>query len=129
MKLGEEFKIPYPKSSSAKKAWSRQYGLNAYYSGKHWAQRKNDAEVWHMMTTAAMRKAHCRTTPFDKPVYITFFWNDGLDLDNHAVMAKMIIDAMKGRIIHDDSRRYLAGVSHYFHDEDYILVMVREVDT
>lgn len=129
MKLGEEFKIPYPKSSSAKKAWSRQYGMNAYYSGKHWAQRKKDAEVWHWMATAAMRKAHCRTTPFDKPVYITFFWNDGLDLDNHAVMAKMIIDAMKGTIIHDDSRRYLAGVEHYFHGEDYILVMVREVDT
>ena len=124
MKMSEEFKIPYPKSSSAKKAWNRQYGMNAYYSGKHWAQRKSDAETWHMMTRAAMRKAHCRTTPFDKPVIVCFYWNDNLDIDNHAVMGKMIVDAMKGTIIHDDSRRYLAGVSHYFHDEDYILVTV-----
>ena len=43
--------------------------------------------------------------------------------------SKMIVYAMKGTIIHDDSRRYLAGVEHYFHDEDYILVMVLEVDT
>lgn len=81
------------------------------------------------MATAAMRKARCRTTPFDKPVVVRFYWNDNLDIDNHAVMGKMIIDAMKGSIIHDDNRRYLAGVSHYFHDEDYILVTVREADS
>lgn len=127
--MTEKFMIPYPPTKKGKAMWGRQYGMNAYYSGKHWAQRKDDAETWHMMTRAAMRKARCRTTPFDKPVYITFFWNDGLDLDNHAVMAKMIIDAMKGSIIHDDNRRYLAGVSHYFHDEDYILVTVREADS
>lgn len=129
MRITEQFKIPYPKPASAKVAWNRRYGMNAYYSGKHWAQRKKDAEVWHWMTTAAMRKAQCRTTPFDKPVVIRFCWNDHLDIDNHAVMGKMIVDAMKGTIIHDDSPRYLVGVEHYFHDEDYILVMVREVDT
>ena len=124
-----KFTIPYPPTQKGKTMWNRRYGLNAYYSGKHWAQRKKDAEVWHWMTTAAMRKAKCRTTPFDKPVVVRFCWNDHLDIDNHAVMGKMIVDAMKGTIIHDDSRRYLAGVEHYFHDEDYILVMVREVDT
>lgn len=129
MRITEQFKIPYPKPASAKVAWNRRYGMNAYYSGKHWAQRKKDAEVWHWMTTAAMRKAKCRTTPFDKPVIVRFYWNDNLDVDNHAVMGKMIVDAMKGLIIHDDSRRYLVGVSHYFHDEDYILVTVREADS
>lgn len=127
--MTEKFTIPYPPAKKGKALWSRQYGMNAYYSGKHWAQRKNDAEVWHMMTRAAMRKAHCRTTPFDKPVVVCFYWNDNLDVDNHAVMGKMIVDAMKGTIIHDDNRRYLAGVSHCFHDEDYILVTVREADS
>ena len=123
-----KFTIPYPPTKKGKAMWGRQYGMNAYYSGKHWAQRKNDAEVWHWMTTAAMRKAHCRTNPFDRPVIVRFYWNDGLDIDNHAVMGKMIVDAIKGTIIHDDSRRYLVGVEHYFHGEDHILVMVREWD-
>ena len=52
MRITEQFKIPYPKPASAKVAWNRRYGMNAYYSGKHWAQRKKDAEVWHWMTTA-----------------------------------------------------------------------------
>lgn len=124
-----KFTIPYPPTQNGKTMWNRRYGMNAYYSGKHWAQRKKDAEYWHWLTMAAMRKAKCRTTPFDKPVVVRFCWNDNLDIDNHAVMGKMIVDAMKGTIIHDDSRRYLAGVEHYFHDEDYILVMVRDVDT
>lgn len=127
--MTEKFTIPYPSTKKGKAMWSRQYGMNAYYSGKHWAQRKDDAETWHMMTRAAMRKAHCRTTPFDKPVVVRFYWNDNLDIDNHAVMGKMIVDAMKSSIIHDDNRRYLTGVSHYFHDEDYILVTVREADS
>lgn len=127
--MTEKFTIPYPPTKKGKAMWNRQYGMNAYYSGKHWAQRKNDAETWHMMTRAAMRKAHCRRSPFDKPVIVCFYWNDNLDIDNHAVMGKMIVDAMKGSIIHDDNRRYLAGVSHYFHDEDYILVTVREADS
>ncbi len=127
--MTEKFTIPYPPTKKGKTLWNREYGLNAYYSGKPWPLRKNDAEVWHWMTTAAMRKAQCRTTPFDKPVIVRFYWNDNLDIDNHAVMAKMIVDAMKGKIIHDDSRRYFVGVEHYFHDEDYILVAVQEADS
>jgi Holliday junction resolvase RusA-like endonuclease len=42
-------------------------------------------------------------------------------------MGKMIVDAMKGRIVEDDNRRWVRGVAHYFHDEDYISVEIREV--
>ena len=58
---------------------------------------------------------------------ISFFWNDRLDIDNHSVMGKMIVDALKGRLIQDDSRPYLKGVCHYWHDEDYIKVEIEEV--
>ena len=58
---------------------------------------------------------------------ITFKWNDRLDIDNHAVMGKMIVDALKGRLIEDDSRRWLKGIAHYFHDEDFISVEIHEV--
>ena len=50
-----------------------------------------------------------------------------MDIDNHAIMGKMIVDAMKGRVIEDDNRRWLKSVSHNFHDEDYIQVEIREV--
>ena len=42
-------------------------------------------------------------------------------------MFKMIEDGMKGRLIRDDSRKWVKGNETYFHDEDYIKVVVREV--
>lgn len=72
------------------------------------------------------RPGHSQNT-FKLPVAVTFYWNDRLDIDNHAIMGKMIVDAMKGRVIEDDNRRWLKSVSHNFHDEDYIQVEIREV--
>lgn len=124
---GEKFKIPYPKSKAGQKQWAKEYGLNAYYAGKHWSKRKNDAEFWHRLTRCCMDQQGVRLVPFKRPVVITLHYNDRLDIDNHAVMGKMIVDAMKGRVIEDDNRRWLKGVCHYFHDEDYISVEVREI--
>lgn len=125
--MTESFRIYYPKSPSEKKRWNSQYGMNAYYAGKHWSERKKDAEFWHLMTRSAMNKQEVRRNPFEKPVEISFLWNDKLDLDNHGVWGKMIVDAMKGRIINDDNRKWLKGIYHGFHDEDYILIQIREV--
>ena len=125
--IGEKFKIPYPKSKAGQKQWAKQYGMNAYYAGKHWSERKQDAEFWHMLVRSCMASQDVRRTPFKRPVVITFHWNDRLDIDNHAIMGKMIVDAMKGRVIEEDSRRWLKGVCHYFHDEDYISVEIREI--
>jgi Holliday junction resolvase RusA-like endonuclease len=127
--MTEEFRIYYPKDQAGKKRWSKLYGLNAYYSAtKHWAQRKQDAEYWHLLTRSAMNKQGVRSRPYEKPVEISFLWNDRLDIDNHSIMGKMIVDAMKGRIIKDDNRQWLKAVYHSFHDEDYILVQVREIE-
>lgn len=125
--MTESFRIYYPKSKAEAKRWNSQYGMNAYYGGKHWSERKKDAEFWHLLTRSAMNKQEVRRKPFEKPVEISFLWNDKLDLDNHAVMGKMIVDGMKGRLINDDSRTWLKGIYHGFHDEDYILVQIREV--
>lgn len=70
--------INYPKTDSGKKAWNKQYGMNAIYAGKHWSQRGQDARMWHMLTLSAMNKAKCRKQPFDKPVVITSFGTIGL---------------------------------------------------
>ena len=125
--IGEKFRIPYPKSKAEQSYWSKHYGMNAYYAGKHWSVRKRDAEFWHRLVQACMNGQEVRRIPFKRPVVIIFHWNDRLDIDNHAVMGKMIVDAMKGRIIEDDNRRWLKGICHYFHDEDYIGVEIREV--
>ena len=125
--MTESFRIYYPSSKAEQKRWAKQYGMNAYYSGKHWSIRKQDAEYWHLLTRSALNRQEVRRTPFEKPVEISFLWNDRMDIDNHAVMGKMIVDALKGRLINDDNRRWLKGVCHYFHTEDFILVTVKEV--
>lgn len=123
----EKFRIPYPASKAEQKRWAKEYGLNAYYAGKHWSARKRDAEFWHWMARQNMDGQEVRRVPFKRPVVIIFRWNDRLDIDNHAAIGKMIVDAMKGRVIEDDNRHWVKGVCHYFHDEDYIAVEIREV--
>ena len=118
------FQIPYPQTDAGKKQGARQYGTNAYWTGKHWAKRRQDAEYWHQITRCAMHEASGQ--PFENPVVISFYWNDRLDLDNHSMMAKMIIDAMKGSLLHDDSKRWVKSITHHWHDEETIRVVVTD---
>jgi hypothetical protein len=126
-KRTERIRIYYPKSAAGKKQWNKRFSLNAYWSGKHHAERAEDAKFWHAIVWAAMAQAKIPKKVFERPAVITFLWNDGLDIDNHAAMGKSITDALKNWVIQNDSRRYLAGVEHYFHDEDYIEVIIREI--
>lgn len=120
------FIIPYPTTKAGKSAWSRQYGLNAYYSGKHWSERNRDAEYWHTLVSYEMSKQKVQQRLYECPVILTFHWCDNLDISNHAAMGKMIEDALKGKIIKDDSPKYVVGAEHYFHGEPYIRVTIRE---
>lgn len=127
-KAREFFKIEYPNTPAGKKDWNKRFSDNAYYAGKHWAVRKKDADYWHNMVKACMDRQGVRKRPFEKPVEILLFWNDRLDVDNHSIMGKMIVDAMKGRLLQNDSKKWVRSVTHTFHDRgDYIWVEVREV--
>lgn len=121
------FTIPYPPTKKGKSAFCKRFGLNAYYAGKHWAQRKRDAEELHMLARSAMNRAHVKRRIADRPVEVRFYWDDGLDSDNHAVLGKAFVDAMKGTLIKDDNRRCVAKVSHEFWGGGEILVEVKEV--
>ena len=121
------FKIDYPPTKAGKTAWNSRYGLNAYYAGKHWAVRKKDAEYWHTITRAAVRECIKKPVILDDPVVIEAYFNDNMDASNHAAILKMVEDSLKGLLIHDDNRRYVKGVSMFFHNEDYIKVILREV--
>lgn len=118
--------IPYPKTKSGRASWSKQFGLNAIYAGKHWSRRKQDSEYWHAIVFGELRKQGIVKQPTEIPVQIYFLWNDRLDLDNHAYMRKMIIDALKGWVIKDDDRRYISGIFDGWHDGDFIVVEVVE---
>lgn len=108
------FEIPYPPTKRGKAAWNKRFGLNAYYAGKHWSQRKRDAEELHSLALWSMKKAHIRKQFVKGPVEVIFRWNDGLDVDNHAAMGKAFLDAMKGYILPDDNREWVRKVSHEF---------------
>lgn len=97
-----QFSIPYPSTKIGKTEWNHNYSLNAYYAGKHWKDRAADAEYWHVLVRSQLPRHHM----FTSPVILRFYFNDALDISNHAAVAKMIEDALKGTIIKDDSRKF-----------------------
>lgn len=130
-----EFYIPYPDikgtRTSGKKKQKRTlgntYGLNAYYAGKHYMERAKDAEFWHLWTLKWLREQRIPKQLYTKPVKITFWWDDKLDVDNHAVMEKFIVDALKGYLIVDDSRKYVAGKLSFFGVDKIIKIQIETI--
>ena len=119
------FEIPYP-PGKGKREWNQRFGLNAYYAGKHYQQRRRDAEELHQITWLSMRKAKIRKETVNVPVKLTFLFDDGLDCSNHAVIVKAVEDAMKGWIIKDDSRKYVKSITVMFHQKNCLRVVVEE---
>lgn len=122
------FEIAYPKTKAGKNEWNRRFGLNAYYSGKHYHQRKRDANDIHAITWAALRRAKIDKRPVKLPVEIRFYWDDTLDIDNHAILGKMIVDGMKGWTIFDDSPKWVKKISHEFWDKGCIGVEICTIE-
>lgn len=122
-----QFTIDYPTTKQGKTAWNRKYGLNAYWSGKHWTARQKDAEYWHSIVADCMEKQNVRKYPFENPVDITILFDDNLDCDNHAAEMKMIIDSLKGVVIHDDNRKWVKSTTMGFHNRGNIMVIVCEI--
>jgi len=121
-----KFTIPYPKNKAQKSDWCKRYGLNAIYQGKHWSKRKADSEFWHYLVHKELSSQGIPRKQFEKPVTITMLWNDGMDIDNHAYIGKMIVDSLKGWLIKDDTKKYYAAITHRFHDKNYITVEIKE---
>jgi Holliday junction resolvase RusA-like endonuclease len=103
-----------------------KYSLNKIYSGRHWKQRKDDTEYWHLLTLSALREAKIKRHIFDRPVEIRLCFNDKLDCDNHGYITKMVVDALKGYLIQDDNRKYVSGIYQGFHDRKGIIVEITE---
>lgn len=121
------FSIPYPPTKKGMAAWNKRFSLNAYWSGKHYRARAQDARDIHSLVILALKQARIKKQPFRNPVEILFRWDDGLDIDNHAALGKMVVDALKGWVIQDDSPRWGRRITHEFWDEGKIGVEVREL--
>ena len=66
------FEIPYPPTKRGKAAWNKRFGLNAYYAGKHWSQRKRDAEELHSLALWSMKR-HISENSSSKALSKSFF--------------------------------------------------------
>lgn len=119
------FAIPYPPTKRGKIAWNKKYSLNAYMGRKHYSGRAQDARDIHDLVVLALRQARIRREPYKVPVEIVFRWDDGLDVDNHGALGKMITDALKGWVIQDDNPKHLRRVTHEFWTEGRIGVEVK----
>lgn len=105
------------------KDFSKRYGLNKYYAGVHWTVRKADADYWHYFVRSHLQKPMF----FEKPVTIKFSFDTRLDIDNHAVMSKYIVDALKGIVIKDDNRKhYIRQITEFHSDGNIIKVEVTD---
>lgn len=121
--MKNEFVIPYPAASKARSQWSKRFGLNGFWAGKPWQQRKKDADTWHRIVWAELAKQDIpRGKTFPYPVRIRFWFNDRLDIDNDSIYVKLTIDALKGWMIEDDNKKYVKSVEMNCHEENYILV-------
>ena len=99
------------------------YGMNKYYSGTHWTKRKKTADEIHQLVACELLRQKVKRKEM-RPVEITLKYNSRLDLDNHGVLTKMIIDGMKGYLIKDDSRKYVHRITQEFWDGEGIEVEV-----
>lgn len=104
------------------------WGMNAVYSGRHWAERKKQAQTVHMLVRAAIRKQHRNVQMFRVPVSVSIYYNSRLDIDNHGYLAKLIIDGMKGVLIKDDDRRYVKELYQGFYDGDSKKIIVEVME-
>lgn len=52
--------------------------------------------------------------------------NTRMDVDNHAAIEKMTVDALKGWLLRDDDRRHYREKHSFFHDENYMRVVISD---
>ena len=106
-----EFTVPYP---ARKSAWTKRYGLNAYWAGKNHHVRAADARDLEALVRLCLRQQGIPVRLFEKPVSISFWHNTRMDVDNHAAIEKMTVDAIKGWLLRNfykaAQEKMLAGV-------------------
>lgn len=120
MKLLKEIEFTLPIQINSK------LSLNSIYGGLHWGIRRKQSQKVHEIVRLSLQSQNIPKKPFNKSINIGFKWNSKLDLDNHGYIAKLIIDALKGYLIHDDTIKYIKSIKHEYHDEESVKVKIVE---
>lgn len=98
---------------------------NLYYSGMHWTARNKIKDAWHKLVADATKAYDIQ--PYSVPVQLYFEWSNRFDLDNNAVMRKMIIDGLvQARIIIDDTKKFVKGIKERIGTNKGILVEITD---
>ena len=122
------FYIPYPSTQKGKTSFNKRFGMNAYWSGKHYKARAQDSKEIHDLVFYCLKKEGIRKHIFQVPVEINFYWHSNLDIDNNAVLGKMIVDGLKGYLLKDDGPKYFQKVTHEYWDGKSIKVVIKEYE-
>lgn len=103
-------------------------GLNGFYSGKNYYERKRQADGIHKIVYASLLTQKIPRKKFEKPVRIKILYpqTSKLDIDNHSVLGKMIIDGLKGYLLIDDDKRYVMGFWQDFYSGNKIKVSIED---
>lgn len=113
-----QFVIPIEMNSK----WS----LNKVYAGSHWAVRKKDADSVHDAIRWTALTLNPRPKVFHCPVDIEIEYDCRLDIDNCGYMSKLIIDGLKGIVIKDDTKKYVASLKQSFWNGGGIRITVKK---
>ena len=105
-----------------------RYGMNAIYKGGHWSKRKSVADEIHQLVLVSMLQQKVKRKIFKEPVEILFKYNSKLDIDNHSVLSKMIIDGVKGYLIENDNRKYVKKITQEFYDGKGIEIEIKIIN-
>ena len=88
----------------------RALSWNTLYAGKHWATRSRLVEEAHMLVGYVIMAMKPKL--FSRPVDITITAvQKGRIIDSDNICAKILIDALKGKIIVDDTPTYVRRVT------------------
>ena len=92
----------------------RPEGWNRTYSGQHWSKRKAEADRVHLTIRAAIDLDTAKLYTVPVHIIITvYFSTRPLDPDN--INAKHYIDGLKGLLLQDDTRKWVASVTTESH--------------
>ncbi len=87
--------------------------LNKSYAGRHWGERRAEADYIHSMVIASVRNQAVEpATEFPQDVTIIAHYKDNRRRDSGNVSSKEIIDGLvKAKIFPDDSTKYIRAVT------------------
>lgn len=99
---------------------------NTLYAGQHFSKRMEMKDEAQYSVMEALSKQ--RFTMYRNKVHITIVGHFRRVLDCDNIASKLVIDALKGKLIEDDTPKYVDGVTtkSVKADRDYVEVIIEE---